>query len=79
MRRDSVTSKVVIDRQLVEVHFSQYGHLLQLLEEGVEVLRKLSLLLIFVDLVSPVFEDVAVVLHSSVVQFLPFTLVDVLE
>ena len=76
---NAVASEIVIDGQLIKSFIFEDRYLFQFLQEGMEVIGKLSFVLLFVDLISAVFEDIAVMLHSSIVEFLPLPFVDVLE
>ena len=64
---DAVAGKIVVDGQLIKSFIFEDRYLSQFLKERMEKVWKLSFVLIFVDLISAVFEDVAVMLHSSVV------------
>ena len=44
-----------------------------------EIVGKLSFVLFFVDLISAIFEDIAVMLNSSVIEFLPLPFVNILK
>ena len=76
---NAVASEIVIDGQLIKSFIFEDRYLFQFLQEGMEVIGKLSFVLLFVDLISAVFEDIAVMLNSSIVEFLPLPFVDVLE
>lgn len=78
MRRNSIACKIVVDGELIEMRYEGLDLWARndSVEKRMQLFWQLALMLFLVDEVFAIFEIVAVVLDSSVVELFPLVLVD---
>ena len=77
--RDPIACEVVINRKLIEARIFQDVKLPESINQTCKELWQNALLLILIDLIPAILELIAIMLHSSIIQFFPVAFVDPLQ